>query len=79
MLNPPGLSGEPIKIGWYEQKESVGTYLLPVPRFEAFALPSVVERATSKPTPIWIYYSPTNAVATLYMDTIRRTNHGGYE
>ena len=41
-----------IKIGWYEQKESVGTYLLPVPRFEAFALPSTVERATSKPTPI---------------------------
>ena len=35
-----------IKIGWYEQKESVGTYLLPVPRFEAFALPSTVERAT---------------------------------
>lgn len=33
-----------IKIGWYEQKESVGTYLLPVPRFEAFALPSTVER-----------------------------------
>ncbi len=34
---------------------------------------------TSKPTPIWIYYSPTNAVTTLYMDTIRPTNHGGYE
>ena len=34
-------------------------YLLPVLRIEAFALPSVVERATLKPTPILlIAYSP---------------------
>ena len=35
----------------------MGFYLLPVPRIETFVLPSVVERATSKPTPICIHLS----------------------
>ena len=39
---------------FYGKMKNVGFYLLPVPRIEAFALPSVVERATSKPTPICI-------------------------
>ena len=37
--------------------KNVGFYQLLVPRIEAFALPSTVERATSKPTPIWILFS----------------------
>jgi hypothetical protein len=37
-------------------KENVGFYLLLVPRIEAFALPTVVERATSKPTLICVHY-----------------------
>ena len=32
-----------------------GISSLPVPRSEAFAMPCVVERATSKSTPIWIH------------------------
>ena len=30
----------------YAHKKSVGTYLLPVPRLKALALPDIVERAT---------------------------------
>ena len=33
---------------WFKR----GIFSLPVPRSEAFAMPCVVERATSKPTPI---------------------------
>ena len=40
-----------------QQNKRRGISLLPVPRIEAFALPSVVERATSKPTPICIHLS----------------------
>ena len=36
----------------YIQKKRGSLYLLPVPHFEAFALPSLIERATQKPTPI---------------------------
>ena len=35
----------------------MGTYPSLVPRIEAFALPCIVERATSKPTPICIHLS----------------------
>ena len=42
--------------------KSAGFYLLPVPYFEAFTLLSVVERATSKPTPIYIYTSPNTDI-----------------
>ena len=34
-----------------------GISSLLVPLIEAFALPRIVERATSKPTPIWIHFS----------------------
>ena len=39
-----------------DMKKAWELYLLPVPRSEAFALPCVVERATSKPTPICIHF-----------------------
>ena len=40
-----------------QQNKRRGISLLPVPRIEAFAMPSTVERATSKPTPICIHLS----------------------
>ena len=57
--------GESLTIMFYllelsTKTESVGFYLLLVPRSEAFALPYTVERATSKPTLIWIQHPHTN-------------------
>ena len=43
---------------WLRQnKKDVGTELSLVPRIEVFALPCIVERATSKPTPICSHFS----------------------
>ena len=58
-----------IKIGWYEQKESVGTYLLPVPRFEAFALPSTVNEQRRSPR----RYDTTSPYGT---SIVTRANEG---
>ena len=57
------------------KNKNVGFYLLPVPRIEAFALPSVVERATSKPTPICVHY-PLYGYRTHYNYTMRHTSKG---
>ena len=56
-------------------KENVGFYLLLVPRIETFALPSVVERATSKPTPICIHLS-LYGYKTYRLDAISHTSKG---
>lgn len=48
----PGAGGVKKIMDCYIQKKRGSLYLLPVPHFEAFALPSLIERATQKPTPI---------------------------
>lgn len=47
----------------YIQKKRGSLYLLHVPHFEAFALPSLIERATQKPT--LCMYTPIKAQCKL--------------
>ena len=53
----------------------MGTYPSLVPRIEAFALPCIVERATSKPTPICIHFS-LYGYKTYRFDAISHTSKG---
>ena len=64
-----------VKISVSAKQKSVGTYQSLVPRIEAFALPCIVERATSKPTPICIHFS-LYGYKTYRLDAISHTSKG---
>ena len=59
----PGADGVKKIMDCYIQKKRGSLYLLHVPHFEAFALPSLIERATQKPT--LCMYTPIKAQCKL--------------